>query len=86
MSDVVGILSELQQIPRADTADPPSDVISPPDVAEVWVILFTDATATVGTSPPPPLVFLQLIIRNKNSTIKSKEKLAKRDRFFFINN
>jgi len=36
VSDVVGILSELQQIPRADTADPPSDVISPPDVAEVW--------------------------------------------------
>jgi hypothetical protein len=53
-------------------------------VAEVWVILFTDATAIVGTSPPP--VFLQLIIRSKNSTLKSKEKLAKKDRIFFINN
>jgi hypothetical protein len=84
LSDVVGTLSELQQTPRADTADPPSDVTSPPDVAEVWVILFTDATAIVGTSPPP--FFLQLIRIRRNSPAKSKEKLAKRDNLFFINN
>jgi hypothetical protein len=48
LSAVVGFWLALQQTPREVTDAPPSEVISPPLVAVVAVILVTVATVTVG--------------------------------------
>lgn len=50
LSVVVGFWLILQQTPREETVAPPSEVISPPDVAVVAVILVTVAIVTVGTT------------------------------------
>ena len=46
-SDSVGFSAVLQQTPRAVTDAPPSSVISPPLVAELYVISVTDDVVTV---------------------------------------
>ena len=48
LSDVVGSTDVLQQTPRAVTAAPPSDVISPPLDAPVAVREDTAVVVTVG--------------------------------------
>ena len=45
---IVGLGDVLQQTPLEVTAAPPSEVIFPPEVAEVVVILDTIAVVTVG--------------------------------------
>ena len=44
-----GLCEVLQQIPLLVTADPPSEVIFPPDVAEVRVMMEAGVVVTVGT-------------------------------------
>jgi hypothetical protein len=46
---VVGLLLVDQQIPLAVTAVPPSEVIFPPDTADVRVIELTAVVVSVGT-------------------------------------
>ena len=50
LSPVVGLALADQQIPFAVTGAPPSEVIVPPDVADVKVISEIAAVARVGTT------------------------------------
>ena len=62
---MVGYWVSLQQIPRAITATPPSEVTTPPVEAEFEVISVTGSSVTVGAVFMDS--FLQLKIK-KNST------------------
>ena len=48
-SVIEGLCEVLQQIPLPVTADPPSDIIFPPDAAEVRVMMEAPVVVSVGT-------------------------------------
>jgi hypothetical protein len=82
LSAVVGLGLMLQQTPRAVTAAPPSELTSPPDNAEVSVILLTDAMVTVGITFT--VSFLQLNMSDRNNTAKRTENMSDTNNNFFI--
>lgn len=78
LSAIVGmVLVELQHTPRAVTASPPSEVTSPPAVAEFTVMDETAAAVMVGSNLG--VSFLQQNKTNNSNPMIATDKILELD-------